>query len=128
MVLSPGSHLINRGMLGPMNPTAWLINAARGPRVDEAALIETLSSGKLEAPAAMCGCTNRRSGQSIAEVAQRGAEPAHRPPPSGARRNLGPCGEAGLELFEACWRPHKWSIRKRYRTGGHAFGPRHEAR
>ena len=41
--------MINREMLGLMKPTAWLINAARGPLVDEAALIEALSSGKLEA-------------------------------------------------------------------------------
>jgi len=42
-------HLIDREMLGLMKPTAWLINAARGPLVDEAALIEALSTGKLEA-------------------------------------------------------------------------------
>jgi phosphoglycerate dehydrogenase-like enzyme len=41
--------MINREMLGLMKPTAWLINAARGPLVDEAALIEALSSGRLEA-------------------------------------------------------------------------------
>jgi phosphoglycerate dehydrogenase-like enzyme len=42
-------HMINREMLGLMKPTAWLINAARGRRVDESALIEALSSGKPEA-------------------------------------------------------------------------------
>jgi D-3-phosphoglycerate dehydrogenase len=41
--------MINRELLGLMKPSAWLINAARGPLVDEAALIEALSSGKLEA-------------------------------------------------------------------------------
>ncbi len=42
-------HMINREMLGLMKPTAWLINAARGPLVDEAAVVEALSSGKLQA-------------------------------------------------------------------------------
>jgi D-3-phosphoglycerate dehydrogenase / 2-oxoglutarate reductase len=42
-------HMINREMLSVMKPTAWLINTARGPLVDEAALIEALSSGGIEA-------------------------------------------------------------------------------
>lgn len=42
-------HLINRELLGLMKPTAWLINAARGPLVDEAAVIDALSNGRLEA-------------------------------------------------------------------------------
>ena len=42
-------HMINREMLGLLKPTAWLINAARGPLVDEAALVDALSTGRLEA-------------------------------------------------------------------------------
>lgn len=42
-------HLMNREMIGLLRPHAWLINAARGPLVDEAALHEALSSGRLAA-------------------------------------------------------------------------------
>jgi D-3-phosphoglycerate dehydrogenase / 2-oxoglutarate reductase len=42
-------HIVNREMLSLMKPTAWLINAARGPLVDEGALIAALSTGRLEA-------------------------------------------------------------------------------
>jgi glyoxylate reductase len=38
-------HLMNRSTLRAMKKTAYLINAARGPVVDEAALVEALREG-----------------------------------------------------------------------------------
>jgi glyoxylate reductase len=40
-------HLIDRRRLGLMRPGSWLINAARGGLVDEEALIEALSAGRI---------------------------------------------------------------------------------
>ncbi len=40
-------HLINAKQLGYMKPTAYLINVARGPVVDEKALYDALSKGKI---------------------------------------------------------------------------------
>lgn len=40
-------HLINAANLGRMKPTAYLINTARGPLVDEAALAEALNASRI---------------------------------------------------------------------------------
>lgn len=40
-------RMVNRERLGLMKPTALLINCARGPMIDEAALIEALQSGQI---------------------------------------------------------------------------------
>ena len=40
-------HLINGGRLAMMKPTAYLINVARGPIVDERALISALQTGQI---------------------------------------------------------------------------------
>ena len=46
--LNPTSyHLINRQTLAWMKPSAYLINTARGPIVDEPALVEALQNGSL---------------------------------------------------------------------------------
>ena len=46
--LNPTSfHLVDRAALGSMRPTAYLINTARGPVVDEAALARALAGGRI---------------------------------------------------------------------------------
>jgi glyoxylate reductase len=46
--LTPATqHLIGARELALLKPTAYLINAARGPVVDEAALVEALQSGRI---------------------------------------------------------------------------------
>jgi glyoxylate reductase len=42
-------HLIDAGALGRMKPSAVLVNAARGPIVDEPALAEALATGRIAA-------------------------------------------------------------------------------
>lgn len=46
--LTPGTrHLVNRERLALMQPSSFLINAARGPIVDQAALTEALQAGRI---------------------------------------------------------------------------------
>jgi glyoxylate reductase len=40
-------HLISREQLSLMKPTAYLVNVARGPVVDTAALVEALAEGRI---------------------------------------------------------------------------------
>jgi glyoxylate reductase len=40
-------HLMNAERLGRMKDTAYLVNSARGPIVDEAALVDALRSGQI---------------------------------------------------------------------------------
>jgi D-3-phosphoglycerate dehydrogenase len=48
LVLSPRSRgLVSAADLGRMKPTSYLINTARGPIIDEAALLETLRARKI---------------------------------------------------------------------------------
>lgn len=44
-------HLINRERLALMKPSAWLINTSRGPLIDEDALADALTTGRLGAAA-----------------------------------------------------------------------------
>jgi phosphoglycerate dehydrogenase-like enzyme len=48
MVLSDRSRgIVGRADLEKMKPTAWLINTSRGPLVDEDALVDVLTAGKI---------------------------------------------------------------------------------
>jgi len=40
-------HLFDAAVLGRMKPTAYLVNTARGPLIDEAALIDALNTGRI---------------------------------------------------------------------------------
>lgn len=47
-------HLVGAEQFGMMKPTAYIINAARGPIIDEAAMIEALKDGEIAGADWMC--------------------------------------------------------------------------
>lgn len=40
-------HLFDAGVLGRMKPTAYVVNTARGPLIDESALVDALNAGRI---------------------------------------------------------------------------------
>jgi D-3-phosphoglycerate dehydrogenase len=46
-LLDSTRHIINADFLAKMKPTAYLVNAARGPLIDEAALLNAVRSGQI---------------------------------------------------------------------------------
>lgn len=50
-LLASTHHLVNASTLALMQPTASLVNTARGPLVDEAALVEALRAGRIASAA-----------------------------------------------------------------------------
>jgi D-3-phosphoglycerate dehydrogenase len=50
--LTPATwHILNAERIGSMRPGAWIVNTARGPLIDEAALVAALESGHIAAAA-----------------------------------------------------------------------------
>ena len=54
-------HLVNAERLALMKPTAYFINTARGPIVDQKALTKVLRSAESPAPGSMCWSKSRRT-------------------------------------------------------------------
>jgi len=50
-LLDSTHHLVNKGRLNLMKPTAYLVNTSRGPVVDEAALVEALREKRIRGAA-----------------------------------------------------------------------------
>ena len=76
-------HLIDADAFAAMQPTAVLVNTARGPIVDEAALVAALSAGSSPAPRSTSSSTSRREreathdGERRPDAAHRQRDPEH---------------------------------------------------
>jgi lactate dehydrogenase-like 2-hydroxyacid dehydrogenase len=53
--MTPTVRFINRERLAQTNNRSWLVNTARGAVLDEAALLESLTSGRIAGSAHGCG-------------------------------------------------------------------------
>ena len=117
-------HLVNQEVLEALGPKGIVVNIARGPVIDETALVAALEAGKLgwaaldvfEHEPGAAGAAGQRPGRAAAAYRQRhaGNAPGHGKPDAGESARVfrdGPRGDAGGVGPERCALPQQ-------RTGG----------
>ena len=108
-------HLVNAARLAQMKPTAYLINTARGPVVDQAALYDALVAGTIAGAGWMSWTPNRR--------------PPTRPSPASTMSSSRRTRWAGPITCSPKWRASTWppfapSPAVKPRLCGQSRGPR----